>query len=144
MLDSVMDPKMIMTRVWGELCPRLLKMLNFMSPLKFRVGAPSSDCDDRAYCAPWDKDHARAAFKGPGFYLSSICLQWLNLAEQPGEFASWRNLLLCAQQFWLKPNPDPPHLTGWVQDASIFESVVMPGSIKLRGSFELMGGWVNN
>ena len=80
-LDSVMDLKTIMTRVWGELCPRLLKMHTFTSPFKLGVG--SSDCDDRAYCAPCDKDKARAAFKGPGFYLSSICMHWLNLAEQP-------------------------------------------------------------
>ena len=32
LLDFFMDPNMIMTRVWGELCPRLLKMLKFTSP----------------------------------------------------------------------------------------------------------------
>ena len=46
----------------------------------------------------------------------------------------------CATTFFSKPNPHPPHLTGWVKDHSIFDSAVMPASIKLRGCFELMAG----
>ena len=131
-LDQVLDPVVILKGVWKELIPRLNKMLQFLEPLKFG----SSDDGERAYCAAWNKDHAKSAFKGPGFYLAAGCLHWLDLTEQPGEFASWRNVVTCAKEFWSKPNPHPPHLTGWVKDVSIFVNTVMPGSIKLRGSFE--------
>ena len=40
----------------------------------------------------------------------------------------------------VKAHPPPPHLTGWCKDSSIYETTVMPASIKLWGSFELMGG----
>ena len=139
MLDSVLDPSLMMNGIWKELSPKILKMLNFLDPLKFGVNDDwTVNSDDRAYCAPWNKDHAAAAFKGPGHYLSSCCFHWLDVKEQPGEFSSWRNIVQCAQTFWQKPNPDSPHLTGWVGDASIFEMQVPPYSIKLRGSYELV------
>ena len=136
LLDQVLDPVVIMKGVWKEVIPRINKLLRFLEPLQF--GA--NEDGERAYCAAWNKDHAKSAFRGPGFYLSSICMHWLDLQEQPGEFASWRNVMTCATEFWSKPNPHPPHLTGWVKDASIFDLTVMPASIKLRGSFELMAG----
>ena len=46
---------------------------------------------------------------------------------------------MCAKTFWSCPNDDTHHLIGWLQDPSMFESLVMPDSIKLRGSFEHMG-----
>jgi hypothetical protein len=117
LLDQVLDPVMIMKGVWKELIPRINKLLQFNEPLQFG----SNDDGERAYCAAWNKDHAKSAFRGPGFYLSSTCLHWFDLQEQPGEFASWRNVMTCATEFWPKPNPHPPHLTGWVKDASIFD-----------------------
>ena len=135
-LEQVLDPVVILSGIWKDLIPRLNKMLQFLDPLQFGMNADG----ERAYCAAWNKDHAKAAFRGPGFYLAAGCLHWFDLNEQPGEFASWRNVVMCAKEFWSKPNPHPPHLTGWAKDASIFDSTVMPGSIKLRGSFELMGG----
>jgi hypothetical protein len=136
LLDQVLDPVMIMKGVWKELIPRINKLLQFNEPLQFGC----NDDGERAYCAAWNKDHAKSAFRGPGFYLSSTCLHWFDLQEQPGEFASWRNVMTCATTFFSKPNPHPPHLTGWVKDHSIFDSAVMPASIKLRGCFELMAG----
>jgi hypothetical protein len=136
MLDTVLDPKIIMKGVWKELVPRINKLLEFNEPLQFG----DNEDGQRAFCAPWNRENAKSAFRGPGFYLSTTCLHWLDVAEQPGEFSSWRGCILCATQFWPKPNPHPPHLTGWVKDASIFESTVMPKSIKLRGSFELLAG----
>ena len=111
-------------------------MLKFHEPLRF-----DSEVDgERAFTAPWDKDAAKAAFGGPGFYLASVCLHWLDLEEMPGEFCSWRSIIICAKEFWPRPNPNPPHLTGWVKDPSVFATTVMPKSIKVRGAFELLAG----
>ena len=102
LLDQVLDPVMIMKGVWKELIPRINKLLQFNEPLQFG----SNDDGERAYCAAWNKDHAKSAFRGPGFYLSATCLHWFDLQEQPGEFASWRNVMTCATTFF----PSPIHI----------------------------------
>ena len=102
LLDQVLDPVMIMKGVWKELIPRINKLLQFNEPLQF-----GSNVDgERAYTAAWNKDHAKSAFRGPGFYLAAVCLHWLDLQEQPGEFASWRNVMTCATTFF----PSPIHI----------------------------------
>ena len=103
LLESVLNPVIIVTAILGGVLPRITKMLQFLEPLLFGL---SSD-GERAYCAAWNKDHAKAAFKGPGFYLAAGCLHWFDLLEQPGEFSSWRNVVTCAREFWSVPNPNP-------------------------------------
>ena len=140
LLDSVMDCDRIMASVWKDVLPRIDELLSFCEPLQFTCSNSQANPEDKAWTQPWNREQAKEAFNKTGKYMASACFHWLNVAEQPGDMASWTNILLCARQFWSSPNDDAPHIIGWVKDPAIFDINVVPHSIYVRGCFELLGG----
>ncbi len=133
-LTAAMEPAEIMRKVWREVVPELEKALEGATPLQLNN-------EDQAYTAPWSKTNCFQALKGRGRHLASAVITWFDLAEQSPLGCSWRNVLICAQHFWSRPNDNAPHLVGTVDDALSYKTGLPKSkSIKLKGCFELMAG----